>query len=233
MGGDWHCPDLPGHGAKPQLDCSPRATAQLIERELSTLHSPLPTAKYILLGYSMGARAALQHVVAYPEAWDALILISPQPGIEDPAGRAARRNIDATLADRIEREGAPAFIQFWQQTPMIRSQQSIRPDWRAAMQAARAEHTAQGLAASLRQFGQGHCPNLWPELKKLSLPTLLITGEQDSKYSKIAVRMASHRTNPQAPLIEAAIIEGAGHAPHLEAPEMAARIVREFLNHHS
>ncbi|MGB0414569.1 MAG: alpha/beta fold hydrolase, partial [Coraliomargarita sp.] len=183
--GTWHCPDLPGHGSASELDCTPEATVESIQTQVSGI-KPQPS---ILLGYSMGARAALQHACAYPNLWDALILISPNPGIETEEARAERRKVDDKLARRIETDGAASFIEFWQSTPMIRSQQRIRGEWRAAMQASRAQHTAAGLARSLRQFGQGSCSNLWPELSKLKMPVLLITGAEDIKYTRIAERM--------------------------------------------
>lgn len=239
VGGEWHCPDLPGHGPNPQLDCSPEAAVDFVERERANLTRlnrlqpnltsdlcPLPS---VILGYSMGARAALQHAVTHPEAWDALILISPNPGIEASAERATRRTTDAKLAERIELEGVSAFIDFWQQTPMIRSQQNIRADWRSAMQAARTEHTAEGLADSLRQFGQGNCPNLWRELEKLTMPTLLITGSGDVKYTDIAKRMTEPQTTHGQQRTTHAVINGAGHMPHLEAPESVADVIRKFL----
>ena len=243
IGGKWHCPDLPGHGPHPQLDCTPEAAVGFVERERDPVRSapglvaPLGTTFNIqrttfnvLLGYSMGARAALQHAVLYPETWDALVLISPNPGIEDPSERAARQATDAKLADRIERDGAAAFIDFWQQTPMIRSQLNIRPDWRSAMQAARMEHTAKGLAQSLRQFGQGSCPDLWSELGKLTAPALVITGERDEKYTAIAKRLAEYQIAHSPHRIMHTVIDGAGHMPHLEAPESAAEVIRGFLN---
>jgi len=235
VGGDWHCPDLPGHGPNPQLDCTPEATIDFVEAERATRHSRHSMfsvqrsafnvqGSSVLLGYSMGARAALQHALAYPGAWDALVLISPNPGIADPAARAARRATDAELAERIERGGVDAFIEFWQQTPMIRSQRNIRAEWRSAMQAARAGHTAEGLAASLRRFGQGSCPDLWPELPP-TMPTLLITGEQDIKYTRIAERMSAKH-------VSHTVIGGVGHAPHLEAPGMTAEVIHSFLPSH-
>jgi 2-succinyl-6-hydroxy-2,4-cyclohexadiene-1-carboxylate synthase len=187
----------------------------------------------ILLGYSMGARAALQHAVAHPDAWDMLILISPNPGIEDISERAARRATDAKLADRIEREGVVAFIEFWQQTPMIRSQKTIRLEWRAQMKNARAEHTDKGLANSLRQFGQGNYPNLWPALSKLSIPICLITGEKDYKYTDIVKRMISQLQNNDPSLLKSYVIDGAGHMPHLEAPEKTAEVIHQFMHTNS
>jgi len=230
IGGEWRCPDLPGHGPDPQLECSPDATIDFVERKRSAIYSPLPTPKNILLGYSLGGRAALQHAVAYPEVWDALILISPNPGIEDPAERAARRSADEVLAQRIELNGAPAFIEFWKETPMIRSQKNINPEARSSMAAARQAHTTEGLAASLRQFGQGTCPNLWPELNRLSMPLLLISGEKDHKYTQIAKRMVPQLSTPNSPLLTHAVIDNVSHMPHLEAPDSTAEVVRHFLN---
>lgn len=218
----WHCPDLPGHGPAPQLDCRPTATQAFIARNCSKRQTS--DAPNVLLGYSMGARAALQHAVLYPDQWDALILISGHPGIEIEDERTARRRSDAELADRIERDGVHAFLDFWQQTPMIRSQQNICSEWRETMQANRFKHTASGLASSLRQFGQGSCPNLWPKLHQLTMPILLITGEQDRKYTTIAQRMrqllpqATHNTIPNV-----------GHMPQLESPKVTLEAIQTFL----
>ncbi|MFU8849207.1 MAG: alpha/beta fold hydrolase [Opitutales bacterium] len=243
-GGIWHCPNLPGHGPESLLDCTPKATLNYIDSQAATLRSQLSGLRSqasglslqrstsnvqgstfnTLLGYSLGARAALLHACECPEQWDALILISPNPGIEDPAARTERRSVDEKLARRIESEGIEAFIEFWQSTPMIRSQQNIRTAWREAMQANRREHTASGLAASLRQFGQGNCPNLWPVLQRLTMPVLLLTGSEDVKYTRIA--RAMHERLPQAMTHH---IDGAGHMPHLEAPKDSAALISAFL----
>ncbi len=174
----------------------------------------------------MGARAALLNATAHPTDWDALILISANPGIENEAERTARATHDTRLAQRVTRDGVPAFLEFWQQTRIIRSQQQIRADWRAKMLQHRLQHKAAGLAASLRQFGPAACPNLWPQLSTLQGPILLISGEHDSKYCEIAQRM--QRALPQAQWIK---IPDAGHMPHLEAPETTATAIRNFINH--
>ncbi|MFP4157367.1 MAG: alpha/beta fold hydrolase [Opitutales bacterium] len=223
----WHGPNLPGHGPNPQLNCAPEAVLDWIQSQASALPSKSPGAApepTILLGYSMGARAALLHAIRCPEQWDALILISPNPGIEDEQDRARRRAVDEKLARRIEQDGVPAFIEFWQNTPMIRTQKTIREDWREAMQAQRKQHTAAGLAASLRQFGQGQCPNLWPELKRLTRPTLLLCGREDHKYTALAERMVN-----QLPCAVSRTIHQAGHMPQLENPAASAREINDFL----
>ena len=178
----------------------------------------------------MGARAALLHAIQHPDAWDALILISGNPGIEDKADRAARRTADAELAASIERLGMEQFLEFWQETPLIRSQKGLPADLRTTMQASRLKNTTEGLANSLRQFGQGSCPNLWPELNKLTMPLLLITGEQDQKYTAIAQRMASDLSTFHFPPSTHRIIDGMSHAPHLEGARETSKIIQHFIS---
>ena len=224
IGGDWHCPDLPGHGPEPRLDCSPVATEAFVEGESERTFGSDSNIPTILIGYSMGARAALNHALQHPNRYSACILISPNPGIEAPQDRQARREVDAKLAHRIEVAGVEAFLEFWQNTPMIRSQQAIPKNWLEAMQQARRLHTPTGLATSLREFGQGVTPNLWPELPLLKMPSILLTGKSDIKYTQIANRMVQEHSQ----LVHHEIAD-AGHAPHLEHADAVLEILKNFL----
>ena len=224
IGGEWQCPELPGHGPESQLDCSQKGTLDCINKTL--IHNQLAvTTQKILLGYSMGARAALLHATHHPDMWDALILISCNPGVENEINRSDRRIADTELADSIERLGVKTFLEFWQETPLIRNQKNIPTDQRAFMQVNRLKNTSTGLAKSLRQFGQGTAPNLWPVIEKLAMPVLLITGEKDTKYTNIAQRMetvipnASHVT-----------ILDASHMPHLEQSDPVKKAIKNFLS---
>ncbi len=127
------------------------------------------------------------------------------------------------LANRLLGSGVRGFLRYWQQMPLIKSQQRIRSDWHKQMQANRLQHSAKGLAASLVEFGQGNYPNLWPQLYKLQCPTLLITGEQDDKYCTLAKRMEKYLPNAQWNFVP-----DTGHAPHLEAPEQTALLIKRF-----
>ncbi|CAI8261090.1 MAG: 2-succinyl-6-hydroxy-2,4-cyclohexadiene-1-carboxylate synthase [Opitutia bacterium UBA7350] len=172
----------------------------------------------------MGGRAALLHACGFKNKWDALVLISTHPGIEPENERSARREADRKLASEALKLGAGAFIQRWQEHPLIQSQKTIRPDWHTAMQATRKKHSTNGLATSLLEFGQGSTPNLWPKLKQLRLPVLLLSGSLDKTYRNYAERMqiklpnATHQS-----------VEGAGHMPHLEKPEVTAEILKNFV----
>ena len=177
------------------------------------------------MGYSMGARAALLHAIKHPGYWDALVLISATAGIESDAERVKRAASDQALAERLLSKGVAAFLTYWQQKPIIQSQKNIRADWIKQMQLNRLQHTTEGLASSLQQFGQAKYPNLWAELSKLSCPTLLITGDLDRKYCAFAKRMKA-----LLPSARWASIPDAGHAPHLEASEQTSAMIQDFRN---
>lgn len=223
---DWHCPDLPGHGPDPRLDCSPDATTRSLNQAIQAMDATQSASPRILLGYSMGARAALLHAVNFPDCWDALVLISGNLGIEDSGARAERVKADESLAQSLERMGVASFLDFWQETPLIRSQKEIPVAWRETMLQNRQRHTVEGLAKSLRQFGQGSCPNLWPQVGSLAMPVCLMTGAKDTKYTEIAARLSTLLPHPKS---RHAIIEAASHMPHLEQADLAARVVRNFL----
>ncbi|HAV11926.1 MAG TPA: hypothetical protein DCX06_00310 [Opitutae bacterium] len=217
--GKWNCPDLPGHGKASNIDCSVESTLSYL-RSYCQKHS----TPRVLVGYSMGARAALNLIIQDSNHWRGLIVLSPNPGIEDPMSKEARIVSDAHLAERIESHGIEAFMNDWQSLPIIQSQQNIRKSWLQNMNENRLRHTANGLSNSLRNFGQGVCPNLWPQLGNLQLPVLCITGENDTKYCQISQRMCAILPNGRHE-----IIDDAGHMPHLENPEQSFSAIDQFL----
>ena len=73
-------------------------------------------------------------------------------------------------------------------------------------------------------MGQGAQPDLGPSLPMLRVPTLLLSGALDEKYSTIARRLAA-----ELPLAWSVSFPKAGHAPHLECPREYAAEVRAFL----
>ena len=222
----WHCPNLPGHGGDidhgaNKIMCDPASTRVFIQNYIKEI-SPSPK---LLLGYSMGARAALHLALANPNKWRALILISPNPGIKNHKDRKIRRDEDHKLANRIETEGTSSFIKRWKETPLIKSQKSIRADWQKRMHEGREQHSSLGLATSLREFGQGNCPYLLDELNVLKMPVLILTGLNDTKYCNIASQICEKLTNA-----EHVPINNSGHMPHLEQPDMTSKVIDRFIS---
>jgi pimeloyl-ACP methyl ester carboxylesterase len=127
---------------------------------------------------------------------------------------------DQQLARDIERTRIEEFAARWAQTPVLADQP---PEVAAGVYVDRLRNTPQGLARALRGLGAGALPPVWHRLDELQIPVLLVVGERDEKFRKIAQAMADEIASARVE-----IIPGAGHAVHLERPEaVAAAIARE------
>lgn len=207
--------DLPGHGLSRHSPASVGQTAELLAAE-----HPGPG---IWLGYSFGARVALRLALDHPAACSALVLVSGTAGLEDRAERAARVSADEALADRLEAEGVSAFLDRWLALPLFAG---LTPatDYRAE----RETNTAAGLANSLRLAGTGAMEPMWDrldELRQRQLPVLIVAGVRDPKFVAAGRRLGSAIGGSAA----VAVIDGAGHTVHLEAPEAFVVVLKRWL----
>lgn len=181
-------------------------------------------ARAAWLGYSMGGRTALQVAVAHPEAVEQLVLIGGAPGIADAGERAARVKADEELAERIERDGITAFVEYWENIPLFASQKRMAPERQAAVRAGRLANDPRGLANSLRGMGAGAQRPLHADLASIGMPVLAIAGELDAKYVGVGRAIAD-----AIPGARTAMIADAGHAPQVERPEETAAVALAFL----
>lgn len=220
--------DLLGHGGTDAPSDPERYRMERCVDDLRALLDELGADRINLLGYSMGGRVALHFAAAMPENVNTLVLESASPGIADPVQRAARIESDEALADVIERDGIAAFVDRWERLPLFASQRRLPEEVRSAQRARRLDNRAVGLANSLRGMGAGVQRPLVDDLAGISMPTLLIAGEQDEKYCAIVREMGAAMPNARP-----VIIPGAGHNVHLERPHDFANTVVEFMRRHS
>lgn len=215
--------DLPGHGASTLPgDASP--SFRDVVADLAWLIAAATAGRADVLGYSMGGRLALALAVEQPQTVGRLILESASPGLESEAARQARLASDEALADRILREGVPAFVAEWERLPLWESQQALDPATRSRQREIRLSHSTAGLVASLRATGTGAQPSYWEHLPRLTTPALLVAGELDAKFRHTAEEM-----HARLPCSTLAVVTGAGHAVHLEQPERYVKLVSQFL----
>jgi 2-succinyl-6-hydroxy-2,4-cyclohexadiene-1-carboxylate synthase len=201
--------DAPGHGTQQHRQFSlPLGALDIGQRGGSGVY----------IGYSMGARLCLHLALAQPDLVRGLVMIGGTPGIEGATERAARRAADEALADRIEEIGVEAFLTEWLAQPLF-----VNLPAQHAGAAHRLENSAQALAESLRTAGTGTQAPLWEQLKDLAMPVLLLTGEQDTKFTVIAQRCTELISDCRH-----MVIPGCGHAVHLEAPDLTAQAVRQW-----
>lgn len=203
-------PDIRGHGSA--SDRQP-ITLEAVTDEIAAL----APSRFTLAGYSMGGRIALHLALSLHTRVQRMVLVGASPGIADPVERQARREADERLADAIERAGVDEFAHRWAATPVLAGQ---RPAVLAAAHADRLRSTPLGLARALRGLGTGALPSLWDRLGELSMPVTLAVGQRDEKFRIIAARMAE-----VIPRARVEVVSGAGHAAHLEAPDVIAGLI--------
>lgn len=77
---------------------------------------------------------------------------------------------------------------------------------------------------------------LWEDLRHNKVPLLLVVGEKDDKFKKIAQKMfqeVNHEArsiDDSKRICEVVEVPNCGHAVHLENPLPLVRAVRQFLN---
>lgn len=208
-GVDFVAPDLPGHGNRRALrqvdDYSLEAHLDIIDTAVGT------QGDVTVLGYSMGGRIALHWALRNPGRWRRLVLIGASPGLVTAAEREERRLADAALATFLRTQGLAAFYKYWHHQPMLRTFLQTDSPARDALLTRRNANVPESLALSLESVGTGSLPSLWDRLGELRGAVDLITGEGDPKFTEVARRMGE-----RIPRTRLSVVEGAGHAVHLE-----------------
>lgn len=218
---NWYTLDLPGHGSNSSLIIKDHS----LEFYLDALHAITQfykLNKFILLGYSMGGRLALHYAIQHPTSLKNLILIGASPGIENLEERQERFRQDQKLSNWILKNDTKTFIDFWMQTPLIRSQKNIPPHLFHAFLKRKYQHLPSGLAAALLALSPGKIHSIWKEIKTITCPTLIISGEKDLEYIEVGKKMTALLQNARY-----LSIPEAGHCAHLEN---LSAFSKEFLN---
>ncbi|MGB3613461.1 MAG: 2-succinyl-6-hydroxy-2,4-cyclohexadiene-1-carboxylate synthase [Elainellaceae cyanobacterium] len=208
--------DLPDHGQTQMTRPAPY-TMETVATEILAWLTQRDIPNCMLTGYSMGGRLALYLALTAPERFSHVVLESASPGLRTAVERQARIRLDKERSQQI-RQDFNEFLQRWYQAPMFRNL-AQQPEFDAIMQRRQQNHP-EALARSLRCLGTGQQPSLWPHLPKLTPPTLLMTGEQDTKFCAINIEMA-----PQLPNAQPLTVPACGHTIHLENPKRYATAI--------
>jgi 2-succinyl-6-hydroxy-2,4-cyclohexadiene-1-carboxylate synthase len=177
-----------------------------------------------VVGYSMGGRLALYLALRHPDRCAGLFLESASPGLEDAGERAARRRADEEKAALLEGGDFRGFLHDWYRQPLFAPLSRDEDLLRRTIEDKGRNDPAE-LAKSLRGMGTGSQPSLWGELPALRVPALAVAGRLDEKFVGISHRMAS-----RAPGMRAAVVPGAGHNVHAEAPTAYLSSLEGFLS---
>jgi len=216
------CVDLVGHGCSDAPEDPASYSMERCVAQLAEVVESLALARPHLIGYSMGGRAALAFCTRYPEHARSALLIGASAGVADSTERSARIQQDEKLADHLLEVGLESFVDEWMAKPIFASQSRLGAAVLSRSRAERLRNRPAGLAGSLRGMGTGAMMPL--DLAGLKVPTCFVAGAEDQKFIALARSYAARLVNAQVE-----IVPEAGHAAHIENPEIFGRVAREFF----
>jgi pimeloyl-ACP methyl ester carboxylesterase len=205
-------PSHPGFDRSERVDwiTSVRDLAAWYLRALEELNvGPLP-----VVGYSLGGWLAAEMAAMCPHAFTKLVLVAP-PGIKPTEGEifdmflvTAQPYIDAGF---LRPDRVPEYQELFGGEPS--------PEERERREVAREQ------ACRLAWKPYMHNPALPHLLERVTLPTLILWGQEDA-IVPVSAGEAYQRAIRNARLV---VLEECGHHPEIEQAETFVRLVEEFL----
>jgi len=178
-----------------------------------------------VVGLSMGGFAALHFGFNHPGRALSLTVAGCGYGAEKDQRETFTAENDAT-ADLLENAGAEAFAEKYAHGPTRVQFENKDPRGFAEFKAMLGEHSAKGSANTIRGV-QRERPSLYDltdEMARLTVPTLVLTGDED--WPCLLPGILMKRTIPTAALV---VMPNCGHTINLEAPDAFNAIVGDFL----
>ncbi|MGH2684447.1 MAG: alpha/beta fold hydrolase [Actinomycetota bacterium] len=210
-------PDHRGHGQSSKPDREAAYSVEIFAADALGLVDELGWDRFALLGHSMGGVIAQVLIGTAPERVSALVLMD--------TSHAALEGVDpamARLAGEIATTRGMKFLNQRQKerggvldTPASRRLKESLPGY-AEFEDSKLEASSPAMyAAMVRAIaGVDGIHDRLASLASVSVPTLVLVGEQDRPFIGPSERMA--KTIPGARMVT---IPGAGHSPQFEAPE--------------
>ena len=178
-----------------------------------------------IVGLSMGGFCALHFGLNHPDRALSLTVGGCGYGAEADKQDQFRAEARAT-ADAFEKDGMPKTAERYTIGPTRVQYQNKDPRGWAEFARNMAEHSALGSANTMRgvQAERPSLYNLVEPMKKLTVPTLIITGDEDEPCLEPALLMK--RSISSSGLV---ILPLTGHACNLEEPDLFNQSVQDFF----
>lgn len=210
------CPELRGFGDSQLIE--PQYSIADLADDLEKVRQHFaPNEKVALCGLSMGGYVAFEYWARHGQNLSHLILANTKPNADGEQGRAGRLAMAQTamengtvealgnMVDKLVASGSSETIR----NAAIEMMQSVPPQTIAAAQTAMSQRN---------DFAQ--------RLKEIDVPTLVITGCEDS----IAPPTATQAWANQIASSNLSVLENSAHLTPVEAPEAFNTTLLSFLN---
>ncbi len=215
-------PDLRGCGRSERVGDE---HAYAIEEQAADLHAfveAMHLRGFDLVAHSSAAAIAVEYTLTHPDSPSTLILINPVPveGIFTPVDGVValeKMKTDRALLEQGLIAMAPTFPR--ERTPG----NEAAADFFAQLVEDAAEQAPAAFTATAGALNQW---NRFADAQALTLPTVIIWGDQDALVNRDAVTRTLIAI-PGANNLE--VMRGVGHSPPIEAPLRLAELIVDFV----
>ncbi len=200
-------------------------TVRAMAGDVQQFSDALCPGRFTLVGLSMGGRISIAYAASHPGRVERLVLVDIGPEIA-PEGLARIQTTVSNVPEELEsterayqvlRAAAPRYSE-----PLLRHR--LQHSFNRLPNGKLAWKYDKVLRDQTRR-GTRNIPNLWPDLARVTCPTLVVRGaESDVLTPEIAKRMLE--TLKDGRLVE---IPDAGHTVPGDQPEAFIKAVRAFL----
>jgi 3-oxoadipate enol-lactonase len=176
----------------------------------------------VIVGLSMGGYVAFAFWRSHPQRVRAFVLADTRAGADAPDTRERRRELMA-----LARTSGAAAVADRQIVGLLgKTTRERRPDLAAGVRAIAANASVEGIVGALEALVAR--PDSTPTLSTVSVPTLVIVGEED-----VITPMKEARVMQAAiPGSRLEVLAHAGHLSSVERPAAFNAVLSEFLNAH-
>ena len=217
--------DARGYPPSDVPDDPGRYSQALARDDIGAVLDHLEIERAHVVGLSMGGFATLHFALSYPERTRSAVVAGCGYGAEPDQRARFRAEAEAT-AVLLETRGTAAFAETYALGPArVQFRDKDPGGWREFVEAL-AGHSARGSANTMRGV-QKERPSLWDleeSLRTLTVPTLILTGDEDEPCLLPALYLK--RTVPSAGLV---VMPRSGHTINLEEPAAFNAAVADFL----
>jgi pimeloyl-ACP methyl ester carboxylesterase len=193
--------------------------------DIAAVMDHLKIDKAHIVGLSMGGFATLHFGFRHPGRALSLVVAGCGYGAEKDQQAKFRAEVEA-VAKTLKEEGMAKFAEKYAYGPTRVQFENKDPRGFAQFKKELGEHSALGSANT--QIGvQGQRPSLYdllPQMRALTIPTLILTGDED--WPCLAPGVLMKREIPSAAL---AVMPNCGHTINIEDPDQFNRIVGDFI----
>ncbi|MGL4522703.1 MAG: alpha/beta fold hydrolase [Bacilli bacterium] len=219
-------PDLWGHGKTfEQPENQQDVTFMKEVHRLAEWIRTEGVAPIYVVGYSMGARFAIALAATYPQLITGFLSIGGSTGLTTENERKVRRVAMRKIAQPLAAGDLEKFVHRWSELPLFATQKRLSEDKQKEIQKMRLSQQAKFMYEAFLRLNVSEQPNFSELLSEYKGKALFVAGELDEKYVKLAelgAKMMEHG--------EEYIVPDAGHAIHVEHPEIFDTIVSEFIS---